>query len=174
MTSRERILSAINHKQPDKIPVDIGATPVRVLSVVAYQNLIKHLGMNHLRTEDYDVIQEVVQPEMEFINRFNVDVVDVGRFFNQGDNYWQKLELIKGYPAHYPKWFNPEKQQDGSWLAPGKTGEFIGKMPLGATFFDQLIFPYLDGYPADYKNISREMTRVIWGGFGFTPFELDR
>ena len=171
MTSRERILSAINHKQPDKIPVDIGATPSSGVSVVAYQNLIKHLGMNHLRTEVYDVIQEVAQPEMKFIDRFNVDVVDVGRFFNQGDNYWQKLELIKGYPAHYPKWFNPEKQQDGSWLAPGKTGEFIGKMPSGATFFDQLIFPYIDGYPADYKDVSREMTRVIWGGFGFTPFD---
>ncbi|MDO9341628.1 MAG: uroporphyrinogen decarboxylase family protein [Bacteroidales bacterium] len=27
MNSRERILAAINHKQPDRIPVDLGATP---------------------------------------------------------------------------------------------------------------------------------------------------
>ena len=108
---------------------------------------------------------------MEFLDHFKVDVVDVGRFFNTAENYWQRLELIKGYPALYPTWFNPVKQPDGSWLAPGKTGEYIGKMPVGATFFDQMIFPYLDGYPADYKSISREMTRVIWGGFGFTPFD---
>ena len=44
MTSRERILSAINHRQPDKVPVDIGATPSSGVSVVAYQNLINHLG----------------------------------------------------------------------------------------------------------------------------------
>jgi hypothetical protein len=29
MNSRQRILSAINHRQPDRIPVDLGATPVR-------------------------------------------------------------------------------------------------------------------------------------------------
>ncbi len=147
MTSRERILSAISHRQPDRVPVDIGATPSSGVSVVAYQNLARHLGKTHLKTHVYDVIQEVVQPEMEFLDHFGVDVVDVGRFFNTSEDYWQKLEIIKGYPALYPKWFNPEKQPDGSWLAPGKTGEFIGKMPASATFFDQLIFPYLDGYP---------------------------
>ena len=171
MNSRERILSAINHRQPDRIPIDLGATPSSGISLVAYQNLIRYLGMNHMRSDVYDVIQEVVQPGIDFLNHFNVDVLDVGRFFNSSEDYWQKLEIIKGNPAFYPKWFNPEKQPDGSWLAPGKTGEYIGKMPVGATFFDQLIFPYLDGYPADYNTIEREMSRVIWGGFGFTPFD---
>ena len=146
MTSRERILSAISHRQPDRIPVDLGATPSSGISMVAYQNLINHLGLK-LDNHVYDVIQEVTQPEMELLNLVKVDVLDIGRFFNSSDDYWQKLELIKGYPAFYPKWFNPENQPDGSWLAPGSTGEFIGKMPSGATFFDQLIFPYLDGYP---------------------------
>ena len=135
MTSRERILSAISHKQPDRLPVDIGATPSSGVSMVAYQNLINHLGMGHLKNQVYDVIQEVTQPEMEFLDHFRVDVVDVGRFFNTAEDYWQKLELIKGYPALYPKWFNPEKQPDGSWLAPGKTGEFIGKDARRSNFF---------------------------------------
>jgi len=105
------------------------------------------------------------------LEKFNVDVLDVGRFFNAPDDYWHEMELIKGVPALYPKWFNPEKQSDGSWLAAGKTGEFIRKMPVGATFFDQIIFPYIDGYPSDYKDIGREMSRVLLGGFGFTPFD---
>jgi uroporphyrinogen decarboxylase len=171
MNSRERILSAINHRQPDRVPVDLGATPSSGISAVAYHNLIRHSGLSHLRNHVYDVIQEVTQPEIELLDKFGVDVLDVGRFFNSSEDYWQKLELMDGVPCLYPKWFNPEKQQDGSWLAPGKTGEFIGKMPVGATFFDQLIFPYIDGYPSDYNNISREMSRVIWGGFGFTPFD---
>jgi uroporphyrinogen decarboxylase len=171
MNSRERILSAINHRQPDRVPVDLGATPSSGISAVAYHNLIRHSGLSHLRNHVYDVIQEVTQPEIELLDKFGVDVLDVGRFFNSSEDYWQELELMDGVPCLYPKWFNPEKQQDGSWLAPGKTGEFIGKMPVGATFFDQLIFPYIDGYPSDYNNISRELSRVIWGGFGFTPFD---
>ena len=174
MNSRERILAAISHSQPDRIPVDLGATPSSGISAVAYHNLVKHLGMN-LKNHVYDVIQEVTQPEMELLDLFGVDVLDVGRNFNTDPDYWQPLELIRGVPALYPKWFNPVRQPDGVWLAPGKTGEYIGKMPSGATFFDQLIFPYLDGYPDHYGNLGNEMGRVIWGGFGFTPFDwMDR
>jgi hypothetical protein len=166
MNSRERILSAINHRQPDRVPVDLGATPSSGISAVAYHNLIRHSGLTHLRNHVYDVIQEVTQPEIELLDKFGVDVLDVGRFFNTPADYWQKLELMDGVPGLYPKWFNPEKQQDGSWLAPGKTGEFIGKMPVGATFFDQLIFPYIDGYPSDYNNISKEMSGLSGVGLG--------
>ena len=34
-----------------------------------------------------------------------------------------------------------------------------------------MIFPYYNGYPDNYNNISYEMTRVIWGGFGFPPYD---
>jgi uroporphyrinogen decarboxylase len=170
MNSRERILAAINHKQPDRIPVDLGATPSSSISVVAYHNLIKYLGLS-LKTHVYDVVQEVTQPEMELLDLFKVDVLDIGRFFNSSENYWHELELMKGYPGLYPKWFNPEKQSDGNWLAAGPTREFIAKMPVGATFFDQMIFPYVDGYPDNYNNISNDMSRVSWGGFGFPPYD---
>ena len=171
MNSRERILSAINHRQPDRVPIDLGAHPSSGLSVVAHINLIKYLGKEHLPTKVYDVIQELAQPEMELLDFFGVDVLDVGRHFNDTENYWHEIELIKGYPALYPHWFNPEQQPDGSWLAANHTGRYIGKMPVGATFFDQLIFPYKDGYPADYTNIENDMAHVIWGGFGFTPYD---
>jgi uroporphyrinogen decarboxylase len=171
MNSRERVLSAINHRQPDRIPIDLGATPSSGISVVAYHNLIRYLKLNHLENHVYDVIQEVTQPEMELLDLFNADVLDIGRFFNSSEKYWQRLELMKGYPGLYPVWFNPEQQPDGSWLAAGKTGEYIGKMPAGATFFDQLIFPYVDGYPDSYNNICTDMSRVTWGGFGFPPYD---
>ena len=99
MNSRERILSTINHKQPDRIPVDLGATPSSGISVVAYRNLINHLGMGHLKNKVYDVIQEVTQPEMELLDHFGVDVLDIGREFNTAVDYWQPLELIAGTPA---------------------------------------------------------------------------
>jgi len=170
MTSRERILNAIGHIRPDRVPVDLGATPSSGISAVAYHNLIKHLGL-HLNNKVYDVIQEVTQPELELLDMLRVDVLDVGRFFNDTDNYWHELELIRDVPGLYPVWFNPVRQPDGSWLAPGSSGEFIGKMPAGATFFDQIIFPYVNGYPDDFNDIDYQMSRVSWGGFGFPPFD---
>jgi len=38
MTSRERILAAINHKEPDRVPVDLGATASSGISVVGEFN----------------------------------------------------------------------------------------------------------------------------------------
>jgi hypothetical protein len=31
MTSRERVLAAIDHRQPDSVPVDLGATPIAAM-----------------------------------------------------------------------------------------------------------------------------------------------
>jgi uroporphyrinogen decarboxylase len=45
MTSRERIIAAIEHRQPDRVPVDLGATPSSGISATAYGNLKKHLGI---------------------------------------------------------------------------------------------------------------------------------
>ena len=171
MKSRERILTAIGHKEPDRVPVDLGATPSSGISVVAYQNLIQYLGKAHLETYVYDVIQEVVQPEMELLDYFGVDVIDIGRHFNTNKDYWHKLEVIPGYEALYPKWFNVNQLEDGSQITSGTGGEVIGRMPFGATFFDQTIFPYQNGYPKDYRNLAADMKRTIWGGFGFTPWD---
>src|SRR6056297_2718401 len=126
MNPRERILAAIDHKEPDRIPIDLGATPSSGISVVAWKNLLRYLNKEHLNTYVYDVVQEVVQPEMEVLDLFGVDVVDLGRNFNQVPGYWHELELTKGYPGYYPKWFRPRKEKDGSWTAFNDLGEPIG------------------------------------------------
>lgn len=77
MNSRERILASIDHKEPDRVPIDFGATPSSGISLVAYQNLIKYIGKDHLKSHMYDVVQQVVQPEMEFLDLYGIDVVDI-------------------------------------------------------------------------------------------------
>ncbi len=171
MNSRERILAAINHSQPDRVPIDLSATPSSGISVVAYQNLIRYLGKNHLKTLVYDVVQETVQTEMELLDLFKVDVLDIGRNFNTGADYWKEMDIIPGHKALYPHWFDAEKREDGSMMAKGVDGEVIGRMPQGATFFDQTIFPYEKGYPAEYSNLSQDLKRTVWGGVGFSPWD---
>ncbi len=172
MNSRERILASILHKQPDRVPIDLSSTPSSGISVVAYQNLIKYIGKPHLKTHVYDVIQETIQPEMELLDLFKVDVLDIARNFNSDSGYWHELEVIDGHKALYPRWFNTEKLASGSVVARGETGEIIGRMPPGATFFDQVIFPYEKAYPDDYGNISADMKHSVWGGLGISPWDL--
>jgi len=41
-------------------------------------------------------------------------------------------------------------------------------MPLDATFFDQTCFPYLDGYPKDYRDLPKQMAKVHWSSLALS------
>ena len=171
MTSRERILAAIEHRQPDKVPVDLGATPSSGISAIAYGNLKKHLGLTSGSTRVYDVVQQLAQPEDAILDRFKIDVVDIGRAFNTEASAWQPTVLADGQNAEYPAWFHPEQQPDGSFVARMKDGLDIAHMPAGGTFYDQSYFPYLDGYPTDFRDLSTEMGRILWAALVHSPWD---
>lgn len=171
MNSRERILAAIEHRQPDRVPVDLGATPSSGISAIAYGNLKKHLGLKQGHTRVYDVVQQLAQPEDFVLDRFGIDVIDIGRAFNTQDSDWQPTTLMDGQAAQYPAWFHPERQPDGSFIARMADGLDIAHMPATGTFFDQTYFPYLDDYPADYRDLDKEMGRILWAALVHSPWD---
>ena len=171
MTSRDRILAAIEHRQPDRVPVDFGATPSSGISAIAYGNLKRHLGLAQGQTRIYDVVQQLAQPEEFMLEQFGVDAIDIGRAFNTEDSAWQPVTLADGQPAFHPSWFRPEPQADGSFIARTRDGLDIAHMPAGGTFYDQSYFPYLDGYPADFRELSNEMSRILWAALVHSPWD---
>lgn len=170
MTSRERILSSIAHKEPDRVPVDIGATPSSGISAIAYSNLMKYLGIEgHVRI--YDVVQQLAIPEDWFIERFRIDALDIGRTFNTEPKDWYKIKLRNGDTGEYPSWFHPVQNKDGSWSVYDEENTLIAKMPAGADFFDQACFPYIDGYPEDFEELPRAMGKVLWAALVHSPWD---
>jgi uroporphyrinogen decarboxylase len=172
MTSQERVLAAVNHQTPDKVPVDLGATPSSGISAIAYSNLLKCIGKSALPVQIYDVVQQLAQPHREIIDTFGVDVLDIGREFNDKFSDWKPAILANGAPAFYPKWFNPVKLADGSFATFDNDGKtMLSRMPMGATFFDQTYFPYVDGYPDSFENLDEEMGRVMWARDAHSPWD---
>jgi uroporphyrinogen decarboxylase len=108
MTSRELIQQAIAHREPGRVPVDMGATPSSGISAIAYTRLKKHLGLTGGNTRVYDVVQQLAQPEEEILNRCRIDVVDLGRTFDTSASDWYDLTLFDGSAAVSPVWFSPE------------------------------------------------------------------
>jgi len=172
MTSQERILAAINKQSTDRIPIDLGATPSSGISAIAYSNLVKHIGMPELPVQIYDVVQQLAQPDMKVLDKFGVDVLDIGREFNDHPSDWIPTTLANNDPAYYPKWFKPTKLDDGSFVTYDNDGKTVlSKMPLNSTFFDQTYFPYADGYPANYDNLDTEMGRIMWARDVHSPWD---
>jgi uroporphyrinogen decarboxylase len=172
MNSRERVLAAINHQMPDRVPIDLSATPSSGISAIAYSNLVKHLGRGDLPVQIYDVVQQLAQPDMTVLDQFGVDVLDIGRTFNMLPSDWSPVTMANGGAAFYPKWFQPSRMADGSYQTYDDDGKrMLSRMPIGATFFDQTYFPYVDGYPESYENLDAEMHRIMWARDAHSPWD---
>lgn len=171
MNSRQRVLSAINHVEPDGVPVDLGATPSSGISAIAYDRLLQHIPLEDKRNWVYDVVQQVAQPSDEALDRFRIDAIDVGRTFNSRDSDWYDHPLANGRPAQLPTWFRPRRQPDGSYLA-YEGEEAIASMPLTAFSYDQIVYPFLDGYPDSYgDNLDEAMGKIHWAAFAHSPWD---
>jgi uroporphyrinogen decarboxylase len=71
MTSRERVLKAINHEIPDRVPIDLGGFQTGIHKK-AYAELLEHSGL----VEDIvtlDPVQQLAKPSEEVLKRLRVD-----------------------------------------------------------------------------------------------------
>ena len=171
MTSRQRLLAAIAHKEADRIPVDLGATPSSGISAIAYGRLKKHLGINAGHTDVYDVVQQLAQPEDFILDRYGIDVVDIGRTFDTADADWRGVTLFDGSAARYPAWFHPKPAADGGWSAFAPDGTEIATQLKDMNFYDQTCFPWLDDYPADMASeLPPAMAKVLWAALVHSPW----
>jgi uroporphyrinogen decarboxylase len=160
MNSKERILSAINHIQPDKVPIDLGSSTVTGISAIAYNNL-KSLLKIDTKTRVFDVVQQLANVDMEVVDLLGVDALDVNRLSAEG-NDWYDVELSDGSKAQYPSWFRPVRSEDGSWSTTDNEGTVLSKKAAGATFFDQMYFPWENGYPDNTQNLKEALKKISW------------
>jgi uroporphyrinogen decarboxylase len=71
MTSRQRMLAALNHQTPDRVPIDLGGNQTGIHKL-AYDALLKHLGIRDEITI-MDAVQQLAQPCEAVLERFHVD-----------------------------------------------------------------------------------------------------
>lgn len=160
MNSRDRILLSINHKQPDKVPIDLGSSTVTGISAIAYNNLKKYLKIS-TPTRVFDVVQQLANVDMEIIEMFGVDAVDINRVTTENDD-WYAVVLSDGSKAEYPNWFRPIKATDGSWYTTDTDGQVLSRMPVGAAFYDQMFFPYENGYTENFGHFKDALKKISW------------
>ena len=138
MTSRERVLAAINHREPDRVPLDIGGSRVSGIHVKAYQNLRDHLGLRGDPPRIYDLMQMLALVDPDVMDRLGLDVLPLHRqdvVWGLGTENWQPWQLWDGTPVQAPLGFDPVVEPDGS-LSIYEGGRRAARMPRGGAFFD--------------------------------------
>jgi len=77
MNSRERVLLSLNHKEPDRVPFDLGGTVVTGIHHKAYVAWRQALGLPAREPKIIDMIQQLAQVDDDMLDRLGVDMRNI-------------------------------------------------------------------------------------------------
>lgn len=163
MTSRERVLSALNFSEMDRIPVDLGGHRSSGIAAIALHRLRKHLDLPEKPVRVYDMVQQLGIIDEDILDLFGVDTIEMGRGFMLNDGDWKPWVLPDGTDCEIPCYVNVEAKGD-DWLLYGNSGDELGILKKGSLYFEQTTFPLMDrGIENDDFHDLREMLgKNIW------------
>src|SRR5208337_4212870 len=146
MTSRQRVNRALNHQESDRVPVDLGASPVTGMQADTVYKLRQALGLDAPGTpvkvvEPYQMLGEI-KPDL--MDALGIDVVGLGKpstmfgFKNEG---WKPWTTFAGTPVLVPEGFNTDPDENGDILMYPEGDKSVppsGRMPKGGYYFDSV------------------------------------
>jgi len=151
MTSRERVLRAVNFLQPDRVPIDLGGMRASGINAVVYDRLKKRLGVM-TPTKVYDTLQILAEVELEVVEKLHVDVLPLepttATWVRQKASDGVRKTLFCGLEVYFPPSTRVETDEEGGWVLRGSDGQKLARMPKGGYYFD-LLRPTMAGKRID-------------------------
>ncbi|MFN8459730.1 MAG: hypothetical protein U0401_34630 [Anaerolineae bacterium] len=142
MNSRERVLQSLNFQQPDRVAVDFGAHRSSGIQALAYVRLRDYLGLPKRPPKVYDMPQQLAVIDEDVLQRFKVDVIEMGHGFATEASDWHEWVLPDGAECLALRWIKPIRE-NGNWVLQGPDGEAeIAIQKKGMVYFDQTFFPF--------------------------------
>jgi hypothetical protein len=160
MNSRDRVEAALNHREPDRVPLDLGGSPVTGMAASSVYMLRQALGLDAPGApvkviEPFQMLGEIAP---DLIEALGVDVIPLARpatmfgFRNEG---WKPWTLPDGTPVLVPGGFNTQRTPQGDLLLypeGDRSAGPSGRMPADGYYFDAIIRQP----PIDEKNLNFE------------------
>jgi uroporphyrinogen decarboxylase len=168
LTSRERVMMAVNHRQPDRVPIDLGGHRSSGIMAIAYNNLKQHLGIKTGGLYVYDFIQQLAVIESPVLDRFGVDTIELGRGFALTAEDWQPWVLPDGTPCQIPAFIHPVKVGN-DWHVYHADGTLIAIQKAGSLYFEQTCFPLAESDDPSFDNLATSMEKAVWLVLGTPP-----
>ena len=144
MTPRERVLKAVNHQIPDRVPIDLGGMKASGIAVSVYDKVKRKLGIS-TPTKVLDPPLMIAAVEDEVLKRLHVDVVplDVSGVLSmvEPDREWIARRLFDGTEVLFPPRTGIAEDSRGNWILLNSDGSPSSyRMPKGGYYFDDISF----------------------------------
>ena len=147
VTSRERVSLTLQHEEADRVPLDLGASPLTGMQVDTVYGLRQTLGLDRPGTpvkitEPYQMLGEI-GPDLQ--EALGVDVVGLGKpttMFGFRNGGWKSWTTFAGTPVLVPEGFNTEPESNGDILMypeGDKSALPSGRMPKGGFYFETMV-----------------------------------
>ena len=149
MNSRERVKLALNHKEPDRVPIDFGGTNQTGITKGAYKDLFNYLykvrNLKDLQITSQS--QQLVRIEETILEMFGVDTISLGvnsvsngmiETYDDAENYYFKDEwgikwkMPKIAGLYFDVCSNPltnmsiQDMEKYNWPDPGDKDRYLG------------------------------------------------
>ncbi|MHB0855985.1 MAG: uroporphyrinogen decarboxylase family protein [Anaerolineae bacterium] len=170
-TARERVLGAIDHREPDRVPIDFGGHRSTGIMAIPYNQLKQHLGITSGDIYVYDLVQQLAIVEPEVLDRFGVDAVELGRGFSLQPEDWHAWQLPDGTPCQIPAFIEPLRVGN-DWHIYHEDGTLIAIQKEGCLYFEQTCFPLADSLQDSGWDITGASQKVMWAALGTPPAPL--
>jgi len=161
MNSRERVLTALAHREPDRVPIDLGGSLVTGISAVAYGRLKRYLGLKGDPPRVADIILQLAEVEEPIRRRFGADVIGLPVLEplpGVRNLRWKPWTLPDGSPALISADFEPDVTERGGLIIRAPDGSVAQRMPTGTYHFVPANPPLAD---ADLEDLEHFKFRRI-------------
>lgn len=161
MTHRERVLAALQHREPDRVPVDLGGTESSGMTAAAYNHLKRFLGLAE-GGRIFEPYQHVALIEDELKDRFRLAAYPV--IFEP--RRWRADHLPDGSPCELPELWRTAPGPDGTEEAVDAAGFAAGRRASTGHHFDPVNPPLSEvTSPADLAHHRQAIARFDWPAF---------
>jgi hypothetical protein len=155
LTSKERIRAAIDHRQPDRVPVDFGSTFITGIHCTLVAALRNHYGLQPRPVKVCEPYQMLGLVEDDLLDAIGADVVSIfprDTIFGFPNENWKEWRCPWGQEVLVSEHFRTVEKPGGTYIFPkGDTNAPpSGHMPSGSWFFDAVIRQV----PIDEENLD--------------------
>ena len=192
MNSRERVAEALNHREPDRVPVDLGGAVVTGIHASALDRLRKTLGLEERRIKVYEPMMMLGIVEQDVLEAVGGDVVGLnapGTLLGYQNKNWKNWKLPDGTEVLMGGGFKYSLDSDGTIYAypQGDTSASpSARMPSNGLYFDNIVrqedlnnhnFDARKDYADQYSVFSEEdcayyeqTSRALYEGTDYAVF----
>lgn len=166
MNSRERVKSALNHSEADRIPRDFGGMESSGITGGAYFNLIRDSGFD-LIPEIYEPYQYVAYVDPEFKQKYRIDTFNL----TPEPASWKRVDNPLGFQVLLPEKWNEEHDAGGTMVR-GPGGTIIARRPAEGHYFEPAYFPLQNAETVqDIENARTLIQSCDWPFFADESIE---